>query len=190
MPPIGAPASGPSIRRKIKIPDIVRQNIPVDIDEHKGFMPSCSCVSPESAHMFDDRVIVETVVDKGMRALRFQFKSEVGGPFGKSGPDWKQFAPYAVYVNEAGEIFLRATLPTGTGATQDQEYGTQYRTDALPRMATMLFSALACVGVWYGQFELIDIAQSLGEHPELFYTSGGELPFTHRVAEQVRANGQ
>lgn len=174
----------------IQIPEIARQLVTVDVDKHFAHLPNCSCPTPGAEEMFNDHVLVETVVDGGKRALRFQFQSEVGGPFGGPsftfwGRGYDFFAPYAIYLNENGELYLRRTPLSFAGTHPVEDAGEQLRTDELSRMVVMVTSALGCVGTAHDDFALIALAQSIDAAAGRLSTVGGELPKHDQVAAQV-----
>lgn len=174
----------------IQIPDIERQLVTVDVDKHFAHLPNCSCPTPGAEEMFNDHVLVETVIDGGKRALRFQFQSEVGGPFGGPsftfwGRGYDFFAPYAVYLNEEGALYLRKTPLSLSGTRASEDSVKTYRTDALPRMTLMVASALGCVGTTHDDFALLALAQSIDAAASQLYTAGVELPKADAVAAQV-----
>lgn len=146
--------------RVIDIPEIARREIPIDIKTNYAQLPNGNCALIAADQVTDDRVIVETLKDGGKKALRFQFKSEVGGPFGledplrewrrqfpplfETGPKLQYYAPYAIYLTEEGEVYLRPTPARAEGTTQADDANERHAPDDLDRLLVLLTGALVC----------------------------------------------
>lgn len=200
----------------IEIPEVARRTTPVDLDQNVSYMPNLSCPLVAAETVEDDRVIIETVTDGGERALRFQFESEVGGPFGVRNPladflaSWGDirndtyqsfqaladafdalhlYAPYAVYLNESGEIYLKATPVSmfGTDPLQD-DMAVLSVGDAteLRRMAAILLGAISCHGYSEREGALVQWAQEMNGRIDALTTKGSDLPLEQHVKSQVK----
>ncbi|MBI4366028.1 MAG: hypothetical protein HY543_04335 [Deltaproteobacteria bacterium] len=161
----------------LTFPNIMRQTVPMG----DGSFPAVVCTAA------DDAMIVETVTDRGQRALRLQFRSEIGGAFGGS-IGWGAhkvsfFAPYAVYLTEAGTVYLRETPASLIGTTAEQDGEVVDRAVELDRLATLTGSALLCAGVARSDFALVDLAEAIADGGLSLITTGATVPAPDRMAQ-------
>ncbi len=101
--------------------------IPGQLMKHVDHMPSFNCVMYDADTKTDDRIQVQRVTVNGNEdALRFRFRSEVGGIFGKIANPWwskvpfvsavEEYSDYYVYLTASGKFFIKSAANTvGTG---------------------------------------------------------------------------
>lgn len=199
---------------RMSIPDIKRMEVPVDVKENWGNLPNLNCAPYEAEKVTDDRVIVETVaLSDGRKALRFQFKSEIGGLFGMHQPlgfaperlyaierhtrvkGWasqilqaqEAYAPYAIYVEEGGLMYAKdavAGLSQAVDASTDGER--MYKIDEPDRMLMILAGVLACGGMERKDGWFMALGDQLMHQQGNIRTAGEDLPKPDQVKSQQK----
>lgn len=164
--------------------------IPSQIMKHLDHMPSFNCVMYDANSKTDDRVQVQRVTVNNENVLKFRFKSEVGGPFGKVANPWlsklpfvpaaEVYSDYNVFLTASGKLYLKSTV---------ENIEATYilgGSDTIQRMADIIAGALKCYSGINNQSQIGMLADDIYRNrASIMSTSGSHLPNTDAVESQI-----
>lgn len=140
--------------------------IPSQLMKHTDHLPSFNCVMYDAATKTDDRIQVQRVMVDNEDALKFRFKSEVGGPFGKVSNPWlsklpfvdvqEEYSDYSVILTASGKIYLQSA----TDVTNTNKYLFD-DDEALNRMVEIVSGAFKCYAAINALPGLSELADAL-----------------------------
>lgn len=166
-------------------------NIPSQLMKHLDHLPSFNCVMYDADTKTDDRIQLQRVVIDNEDALKFRFKSEVGGPFGKVTNPWlsklpfvdvqEAFSDYNVILMASGKIYLKSALDeadTNKYLFDDQE--------AQDRMVEIISGALKCYAATKSLPALSELADTIHHGKSSIVGAAGiYLPSSDTVKAQT-----
>lgn len=165
--------------------------IPGQLMKHHGHMPSFNCVMYDAATRTNDRTQVQRVTVNGEDVLKFRFKSEVGGPFGKiANPLWSKlpfiseqetYSDYNVFLAASGKFYFKSAVDAKDANTYilgDRE--------SVKRMAEIIAGALKCYSSIQNQLPLATLADEIYKNAATIVSPTGlVLPEEDTVQSQV-----
>lgn len=141
-------------------------DVPSQLMKHLDHLPSFNCVMYDADTKTDDRIRVQRVVIDNEDALKFRFKSEVGGPFGKVTNPWlsklpfvdveEEYSDYNVILTASGKIYLKSAV--------DQTDARKYLfddKDAQDRMVDIISGAFKCFAAIKSMPALSELADAI-----------------------------